>query len=362
MNPQPSVKEMVERISRAASDLPPEGPLQPEARNQLQDLVKQLGFALETSLDTLNRLVFSPFQHAVVRIAINLSLFEYLIEAGPNGKTLNELTTKTGVDPNLMRPSPPFDFVGPVFQKMPEFLAKNDYRFPTAYHGPFQATYDTEMSGYDYIMEPRWADTLTDCNLFMKGRREGGVSWLEFYPFADNVLTDADTNPDAVTVVDVGGGLGHGLTELKDKFPELKGRLILQDLPKTIEHAGDGEGIFEPTAHDFFTPQPVQGSKAYLIRQVLHDWPDQECQAILKHLAAAMRAGYSKLLVNEIIIPEVGASDFIIACDLVMMGLGGGMERTKSHWSSLLESAGLRIQNVWTLNEQTESVMEAVLI
>lgn len=59
MNPQPSVKEMVERISRAASDLPPEGPLQPEARNQLQDLVKQLGFALETSLDTLNRLVFS---------------------------------------------------------------------------------------------------------------------------------------------------------------------------------------------------------------------------------------------------------------------------------------------------------------
>lgn len=104
------------------------------------------------------------------------------------------------------------------------------------------------------------------------------------------------------------------------------------------------------------------GSKAYLIRQVLHDWPDQECQVILKHLAAAMRAGYSKLLVNEIIIPEVGASDFIIACDLVMMGLGGGMERTKSHWSSLLESAGLRIENVWTLNEQTESVMEAVLI
>lgn len=83
---------------------------------------------------------------------------------------------------------------------------------------------------------------------------------------------------------------------------------------------------------------------------------------ILQHLAAGMRKGYSKLLVNEIIIPEVGASDFIIACDLVMMGLGGGMERTKSHWSSLLESAGLRIEKVWTLNEGTESVMEAVLI
>lgn len=149
---------------------------------------------------------------------------------------------------------------------MPEFLAKDKYRYPSAYHGPLQATYDTEMSGYDYIMEPRWTDTLTDCNLFMKGRREGAASWLEFYPFADHILAEADTKPDAVTVVDVGGGLGHGLTELKEKFPEMKGRLILQDLPKTIEHAGSGEGIFEPMAHDFFTPQPVQG-------MALTTWP-----------------------------------------------------------------------------------------
>lgn len=74
-----------------------------------------------------------------------------------------------------------------------------------------------------------------------------------------------------------------------------------------------------------------------------------------------MRPGYSKILVNEFIVPEVGASDFITACDLVMMGLSGGMERTESQWSSLLASAGLRIEKIWTLNEQTESVIEAVL-
>ena len=74
-----------------------------------------------------------------------------------------------------------------------------------------------------------------------------------------------------------------------------------------------------------------------------------------------MRPGYSKILLNEIIVPEVGASDFITACDLVMMGLGGGMERTKSHWARLLEAAGLRMEQVWTLNEDTESVIEAVL-
>lgn len=103
-------------------------------------------------------------------------------------------------------------------------------------------------------------------------------------------------------------------------------------------------------------------SKAYLIRQVLHDWPDKECQTILKHIAEAMRPGYSKVLVNEFIVPEVGASDFITACDLVMMGLSGGMERTEGQWTRLLASAGLRIEKVWTLNEQTESVIEAVLV
>lgn len=61
--------------------------------------------------------------------------------------------------------------------------------------------------------------------------------------------------------------------------------MVLQDLPNTIKQAGDGKGVFEPMAHDFFTPQPVKGmhryarllyagidclaaSKAYLIRQV----------------------------------------------------------------------------------------------
>ncbi|KAL8754937.1 MAG: hypothetical protein Q9184_004952 [Pyrenodesmia sp. 2 TL-2023] len=400
MDSQSSVNALVERIASATSNLSTDGSLPPDTRKELQDTAKELVFALEMPLDTLNRFIFlsKPFQHAVVRVAINLGLLEFMLEAGSKGKTLGEIVTKTGVDevllPRLLRTlatvgllsqvdehrwrATPlavsctiptfksgfkflFDFVGPVFQKLPESLEKSRYRCPTALQGPLQDTYDTKLSGYDYIMDPRWTDTLKDCNLFMKGRRDGSTSWLEFYPFAERVLAEADHDSQAVTVVDVGGGLGHGLVEIKDKFPDMKGRLVLQDLANTIEQAGDGQGVFEPTAHDFFTPQPVKGSKAYLIRQVLHDWPDKECRAILQHLAAAMRPGYSKLLVNEIIIPEVGGSDFIIGCDLVMMGIGGGMERTESHWTSLLASAGLRIQKVWTLDDRTESVLEAVL-
>ncbi|KAL8651729.1 MAG: hypothetical protein Q9226_004580 [Calogaya cf. arnoldii] len=396
MDSSSPVRSLIEQISSV--DLAStNGSLQPHTRQELQGLVKKLSFALESPFETLNRLVVLPFQHAVVRVAIDLGLFEYMAEVGETGRTLDEIKVRTGVDAilllrllrtlaaiGLLRQLDEhhwaatdlthvctnstiesgmrfmFDFIGPVFQQLPSSLAKRNYRCPTATQGPLQDAYDTKLAGWEYILDPQVSDSLKDCNAFMKGRRAGSVSWLDFYPFAENILAGAAENPEAVLVVDVGGGLGHGLVEINEKFPQPKGRLILQDHPKTIEQAGLGAGVFEPMAHDFFTSQPVQGPKIFLIRQVLHDWPDQECQKILEHLAAAMSPEYSKLLINEFVAADVGASDFITAIDLVMMGMSGGMERTKSQWSNLLVSAGFRIERIWTLDGETESVIEAV--
>ncbi|KAL8727533.1 MAG: hypothetical protein Q9181_005681 [Wetmoreana brouardii] len=395
-----TLKPLVERMSSLGSSLR-DGSLSPEIRRELKVLAKEVAFALETPFDTMQRVALM----AVVRVAIEVGLLEYLIEAGSSGRTLEDLVAKTGVDevllPRLLRglvtvglvlrnhqhrwaatplsqacTIPPlksgfkfifiaetvltlgsFDLAGPVFQNMPKSLAKAKYRCPTALDGPFQDTYDTKLTCFDYIMEPRLADILEDYNRFMQGRRT--TSWLEFYPFAENILGGADDQANSVMVVDVGGGLGHGLIEIKKRFPHMKGRLVLQDLPDTVNQAGDGKGAFEPLAHDFFTPQPVKDAKAYLLRTVLHDWPDDECRKILEQLVAAMRPGYSKVLINELVVPEAGDSDSINTLDLIMMGLHGGMERTKNQWRNLLASVGLRIEKIWTLNEETESVIEA---
>ncbi|KAL8860048.1 MAG: hypothetical protein Q9178_003597 [Gyalolechia marmorata] len=340
-----------------------DGSLEPQTRQELQSLLKRLSFALESPFETLNRLVVLPFQHAVVRVAIDLRLFEYMVEAGESGRTVDDIMTKTAVDAILLREycGDGFDFIGPVFQKLPSSLAKRDYRCPTATQGPLQDAYNTNVSGWEFILDARFSDSLQDCNKFMKGRRDGSVSWLDFYPFAEVILAKEDADAETVLVVDVGGGLGHGLVEIKNKFPGSKGRLILQDHPKTIDQAGNGVGVFEPMAHDFFTPQPVQGPKTFLIRQVLHDWPDHECKKILENLAAAMQPGFSKILINEFVLADFEASDFITAIDLVMMGMSGGMERTKNQWHSLLASVGLRIEKIWTQDEITESVIEVVL-
>lgn len=80
-----------------------------------------------------------------------------------------------------------------------------------------------------------------------------------FYPVKERLLEGMTANKGEVTIVDVGGGMGHDLVELKKKHPELFGRYILQDLPQVIEQIPQPlEGI-EATVHDFYTEQPVKG-------------------------------------------------------------------------------------------------------
>jgi len=44
-----------------------------------------------------------------------------------------------------------------------------------------------------------------------------------------------------------------------------------------------------------------------------------------------------------------------------MMALLSGMERTEIQWRELLESVGLEIVKFWTINKETEGLIEAVV-
>ena len=45
------------------------------------------------------------------------------------------------------------------------------------------------------------------------------------------------------------------------------------------------------------------GARAYYMHSVLHDWPDEVAATILGRVKDAMRPGYSRLLINENVIP-----------------------------------------------------------
>lgn len=62
-----------------------------------------------------------------------------------------------------------------------------------------------------------------------------------------------------VLLVDIGGGTGRDIIEFRQRYPDVKGRLVLQDLQSVIDEAFSLPPGVETMAHDFFTPQPIQG-------------------------------------------------------------------------------------------------------
>jgi hypothetical protein len=95
---------------------------------------------------------------------------------------------------------------------------------------------------------------------------------------------------------------------------------------------------------------------------VLHDWPDAECGTILKHLKEAMTPGYSKLFINENVIPATGADWEATSLDIIMLSAFCSKERTSQDWGSLVEKAGLKVVKVWnSSNPSEEGLIECEL-
>ena len=75
-----------------------------------------------------------------------------------------------------------------------------------------------------------------------------------------------------------------------------------------------------------------------------------------------MKKRYSKLLIVDMVVPETKAPLFVAGMDIAMMTQLTGMERTRTQWHDLLDSAGFRIINIWPVSEGAECVIEAELL
>lgn len=73
-----------------------------------------------------------------------------------------------------------------------------------------------------------------------------------------------------------------------------------------------------------------------------------------------MKPGYSKLLIFEWILPDVGTPLYPALLDINMLALLSGMERTETQWTELLSSVELEIVKFWMIDSETEGLIEAV--
>lgn len=81
---------------------------------------------------------------------------------------------------------------------------------------------------------------------------------------------------------------------------------------------------------------------------------------ILKNVAAAMKPGYSKVLIHDIVLPATGTTCYQAALDCLVMQASAN-ERTEAVWNKVLAEAGLKLLKLWPDGRGYESLIEAEL-
>lgn len=67
----------------------------------------------------------------------------------------------------------------------------------------------------------------------------------------------------------------------------------------------------------------------------------------------------SSLLIDDWVLPDVGAPLAGASEDMFMLLLLSGMERSERQWKAVLNSAGLEIKKIWRADGISEAVIEA---
>jgi hypothetical protein len=244
--------------------------------------------------------------------------------------------------------------------KLFNYFESNGYKNPEdAYDAPFQLAYNTKSHYFEWLRQNPKVQQVFN-SVMTQTQTLRGTDWFDIYPVQEKLRVA----PDQVLLVDIGGGVGHDLTAFKKRFPDLPGKLVLQDLPQVIDTIKDPllEGI-TAVGHSMFDPQPIRGARAYYMRTVLHDWPDKQALEALARIREAMTEEsvlfiHEHLMTDGLDVPAIAAT-----LDIHMMEVFSSLERTQKEWVALVEKAGFRIVNVWneTSHGQPSALLEAVL-
>ena len=152
----------------------------------------------------------------------------------------------------------------------------------------------------------------------------------------------------AKCVVDVGGGRGQLLAAVLARYPGLSG--VLYDLPAVVQEAPallSAAGVAERCRIESGSfLERVPAGDTIILSDILHDWPDEPCLAILRACRAAVAPGARVLVVEHVLVP--GATPAHVAwLDLQMLiEFGEGRQRSVPELTSLFEQTGFRFERV----------------
>ena len=193
---------------------------------------------------------------------------------------------------------------------------------------------------------------------FTKRHPEGVFGYLAKHPEESRIFDSAMTSKSHrdiaailpaygfsqfATIADIAGGRGHLLRAILKSSPKTRG--ILFDQPHVVAEVApeDGEKL-TVIGGNFFTDS-MPKADAYLLMNIIHDWPDAESIKILSAIRRAMSSG-ARVLIIETVVPDSAGPHLSKELDIAMMALPGGMERTQEEYASLAAKCALRLERV----------------
>ena len=149
------------------------------------------------------------------------------------------------------------------------------------------------------------------------------------------------------SVVDIGGGQGVLLEAVLARHKHLTGTVF--DLAHVVAQSPTSSATrsvasrWDARSGSFFDAVPP--ADCYLLKSVLHDWPDEQCVEILSVCRQGLSSG-GVVLVVETLVGRPGHEVDAAFSDLNMLVLPGGRERTEQEYAALFEAAGLQLTGV----------------
>ncbi|KAJ5602205.1 O-methyltransferase family 2 [Penicillium lagena] len=143
-------------------------------------------------------------------------------------------------------------------------------------------------------------------------------------------------DPDAVAMVDIGGGRGELLLEVQAAYPHLRSEsLVVQEFNAEIDNV-PGVRLME---WNYKEPgeQPIKGARVYSLQHIVHNLPDLDAAALLQKISRAM-GPESRLLIHE-----YAKNMTYTSLHANMIALYGGRERSAAEWRQLASVAGLEV-------------------
>lgn len=157
---------------------------------------------------------------------------------------------------------------------------------------------------------------------------------------------------DARVIVDVAGGEGRLLTDILAEYPAARGVIfdlasVAGQAARVISETGlEDRCRFQPG--DMFVEVP-SGGDVYILKWVLHDWDNENVVQILRNVRQVMPRQAAVVIIERLMPEPVDARHPLVQADLNMLVLNGGAERTRSEYEVLIAQAGLRLDDVTSI-------------